>query len=75
MSIIIQNISGDDFGDKVMNRYQVRINTKVIAEFDHMRPDGLAECLRKAADAIEQPGRVEIQNDKDYLNYILTIGL
>ena len=53
MSIIIQNISPDAplFGK---NRYRVRINDRMICEFDHDRQiSGLAQCLRDAADAVE----------------------
>lgn len=54
MSIIIQNISPDAplFGK---NRYRIRINDRVICEFDHDRQiSGLAQCLRDAADAVEE---------------------
>jgi hypothetical protein len=51
MSIIIQNMKGDALG---VCTYQLRINQRVIAEFEHSRPDGLAVCLKKAADAAEQ---------------------
>lgn len=37
-----------------LHRYRVQINNELICEFDHVREDGLAECLRKAADAVEQ---------------------
>lgn len=59
MSIIIQNIT-DVPTSHGSNKYQVRINSKVIAEYYHNREDGLAECLRKAATAVEQTDRVEI---------------
>jgi hypothetical protein len=71
MSIIIHNISGDDFDVTGLNKYQVRINQKVIAEFEHTRSDGLAECLRKAAIAVEQPDRLENTNDKELLEFII----
>lgn len=61
MAIIIHNISGDDFDYTGLNKYQVRINQKVIAEFEHTRSDGLAECLRKAAEAVEDDNRIEKQ--------------
>lgn len=61
--IIIHNISGDNFDYTGINHYQVRINQKIIAEFDHKRSDGLAECLRLAADAVEDPMRVEKINE------------
>lgn len=63
MAIIIQNISGDNFDYTGINQYQVRINNKVIAEFQHTRSDGLAECLRLAAKAVEDPMRVEKINE------------
>jgi hypothetical protein len=59
MAIIIHNVSGDNFDYVGINKYQVRINQKVIAEFEHTRSDGLAKCLRLAADAVEDPLRVE----------------
>jgi hypothetical protein len=34
--------------------YRVQIDQQLICKFDHDRLDGLAECLRKAADATEQ---------------------
>lgn len=33
--------------------YRVQINNKLICTFDHTRTDGLATCLRLAADAVE----------------------
>lgn len=53
MSVVITNISrhGDMQG---LNQYVVRINNDpVIARFDHVRSDGLAACLRRAADAVD----------------------
>lgn len=41
--------------------YRVQINHKVICTFDHTRTDGLATCLRLAADA------VELEQAKGYL--------
>jgi len=35
-------------------RYVVKVNMKVVAEFTHFRRDGLAVCLRKAAEAVEK---------------------
>jgi hypothetical protein len=54
MSVVINNISrhGDLRG---LNQYQVRINNDpVIARFSDVRTEGLATCLRKAADAVEK---------------------
>lgn len=33
--------------------YEVRINSHVVAQFEHAREDGLVLCLRRAADAVE----------------------
>jgi hypothetical protein len=33
--------------------YKVQINDRVICTFEHVRESGLAECLRRAADAVE----------------------
>ncbi len=36
--------------------YEVMINHDLICSFNHKRSDGLAVCLRKAADAVEEKG-------------------
>ncbi|NOQ30189.1 MAG: hypothetical protein GQ570_03605 [Helicobacteraceae bacterium] len=52
--IAITNISGTDSLTGVQ-KYQLRINAQVICEFEHDRtPEGLATCLRDAADAVEK---------------------
>lgn len=52
MSIIITNISThDDLTG--LNQYRVSINRDEIARFDHVRSEGLAVCLRMAADAVD----------------------
>lgn len=54
MSIVIINVSPDDAPDIGANQYEVRINGRVICQFEHDRaPDGLAACLRDAADAVD----------------------
>lgn len=52
MSIVIINVSTYD--DLVgLNHYVVRINSgQAIPRFAHVCAEGLAECLRKAADAV-----------------------
>jgi len=53
MSIIIQNVSDERAAKYGVNNYIVRINKKVICEFTHdRRINGLAQCLRDAADAV-----------------------
>lgn len=54
MSIIIQNISDDETPLLGENTYRLMINHKIIATFTHIRADGLAECLRAAAEAAER---------------------
>jgi hypothetical protein len=61
MPIIISNmgspnrIEGEDPGG--LRRYEVKINTELIATFDHCRRDGLAVCLRLAAEAVEEASK------------------
>lgn len=56
MSVIITNVSAHD-GSIGISDYIVRINDEpVIARFEHWRHEGLATCLRKAADAVEASG-------------------
>lgn len=55
MSIHIHNMShehGVAYGQGEQH-YELCINRKVLAKFTHNFEDGLATCLRKAADAIE----------------------
>lgn len=51
MSIVITNVSRA--GVKRC-RYHVKINAKIVTEFTHLRSDGLAMCLRRAADAVDK---------------------
>lgn len=56
MSVIITNVSPHD-GSSEISDYVVRINgAPAIASFQHWRKDGLAECLRRAADVVEASG-------------------
>lgn len=41
-------------GPEGVHSYEVRINHRLITEFRHRRSDGLAKCLRSAADAVEK---------------------
>jgi len=53
--LAIVNVSPDDAPLTGTNKYEVRINRRVIATFEHARkPDGAAQCLRDAADAVER---------------------
>ena len=51
-----------------VHKYELRINSKVIAEFDHTREDGLEVCLRKAADAARSARNEEILRIVDYFS-------
>lgn len=55
--IIIQNMDGDM--DGICN-YELRINKKVVAQFQHNRNDDLATCLTKAAGAADQQRQLQI---------------
>ena len=35
-------------------RYEIKINSETICNFIHRREDGLAECLRRAAYAVDE---------------------
>lgn len=52
LSIIITN-DGGNTSPRVEHGYVIRINHDVITTFKHTREEGLAECLRRAADAVE----------------------
>lgn len=58
MSVIINNVSTHDDLEGV-NDYELRINRKLIATFSHVRKNGLAACLRRAAEAAEAAERRE----------------
>ncbi len=47
------------------HQYVLRINAKEICSFSHNREDGLATCLRKAANA------VAMVDDKDLLDFMI----
>lgn len=53
MPIIIENISEQPRSDDQKHSYRLRINGRRIAVFEHRRDEGLAECLRRAAEAID----------------------
>lgn len=53
--LVIVNVSPDDAPAEGPNWYEVRVNRKVIATFEHDRViNGAAQCLRDAADAVER---------------------
>jgi hypothetical protein len=51
MSILIHN-DGSNPSTIGVHGYNIFINHKFIASFKHTREEGLATCLRKAADAV-----------------------
>jgi len=59
MSVVISNTSThDDLEGE--NFYEVRIAGRLIATFTHVRRDGMAECLRRAAEAVESGRAVRL---------------
>lgn len=52
-----------------LRRYEVKINTQTITFFTHARGDGLAECLRKAANAVEKSRSVEEMLINNYCKF------
>lgn len=54
MPVVIKNISKHD-GSNLACEYEVRINYgPVLGRFKHWRHEGLAKCLRLAADAVDE---------------------
>jgi hypothetical protein len=69
--LAIVNVSADDAPATGMNRYEVRINSRVIATFEHDRKlDGAAQCLRDAADAVD---RCRAEEKEALLNALLNM--
>lgn len=56
MGIFIQNIKPRPPRASGVHMYKICINSNLIAFFDHKREDGLATCLRKAAEAVDKAG-------------------
>lgn len=52
MSIVIQNIS-EVYSREGEQEYIVKINSIPLASFTHVSEGGMAECLRKAAEALD----------------------
>lgn len=52
MSIIISNIS-DTYSREGIQKYQVKLNRILLCEFEHLSEDGMAVCLQKAAEALD----------------------
>lgn len=54
MAVLIVNVTPDDRFGSGLQDYELRVNYRCLAKFTHVRQDGLAICLRKAADAFER---------------------
>ena len=54
MALWIHNVTPEGVPDDQEHSYEVKINHRTLATFKHVRDDGAAACLRKAADAIEK---------------------
>jgi hypothetical protein len=67
--LAIVNVTKDD--SQKLDDYEIRINRRVIGKFKHKREhNGAAQCLRDAADALEQ-NRYEV--DADWLDALLPL--
>jgi hypothetical protein len=52
--ITITNITNFSINDKGIHTYLLKINNTEILRFTHNRNDGLAKCLRDAAEAVDK---------------------
>ena len=69
MSITITNISNTDSPLFGVDDYQLRINNKVICKFKHKREvNGLAQCLRDAADAVDNKDSTKLEDILKLIN-------
>ncbi len=53
MIAIVNVTPPDEYDPAGVSKYEVRINRDVVARFEHSRPQGLAACLRAAAQAVD----------------------
>lgn len=53
MSIKIENVSKDGRSNSDVHSYTLEANKGLTVSFEHVRDDGLAACLRAAADAVD----------------------
>ena len=67
IAIINRGAAAGDKSD--LRSYEVKINNQTITFFTHARGDGLAECLRKAADAVEKSRNVEEMLINNYCKF------
>lgn len=73
MSVIITNVSDHDDLEGP-NQYVLRINERIIANFDHVRSRGLGECLRAAAAAADKAACICPPADKGHAYGKITPG-
>ena len=53
--LAIVNVSEEDTPTRGVNKYELRINNRVMCEFEHDRGiDNLSQCLRDAAEAFDK---------------------
>ena len=65
--IAIVNVSDEDAPNTGINNYELRINRRVMCEFEHDRGIGnLSQCLRDAADAYDKKQKY-IKENPNYL--------
>ena len=56
--IAVVNVS-KEYSRTGVQQYEVRLNRYVVAKFDHISEEGMAKCLRCAADAVESDAGVD----------------
>jgi hypothetical protein len=52
--IAIINISPENTPNADWSTYRLQINRRLIVTFKHRRIDGLAKCLKRASEAVEE---------------------
>jgi hypothetical protein len=51
MSVIIHNMGSLDGTQDGNHQYSLKVNNELICTFEHRRSEGLAKCLKRAAEA------------------------
>lgn len=69
--IAIVNTSPEGAPLSGTHEYEVRINRHVVTRFSHHRPDGLAECLERAADAVRRQMIIDLQEKRERILNLL----
>ncbi len=62
---------GTNLNPDGIHEYVVKINTDEICRFTHKREEGLGQCLRRAAMAVDN---ARANDGKEYTRYLLNMG-